>query len=340
MPVLIDAKMKDLISLFDLLNIPSVQSASKALFTALPIESNSNYRVAKDPDGAPAILISISGEYNNNRPHPISIEHLIVQHDVECRISQPDSKTEDGRFTLIRCIGVDRSLHVYFLRVVNSLMVMLGSSPSQQEVTSSVNKLVELFRVMAEPSRKSIQGLWAELLVIVRSQDSAILVDAWHTLPSDLYDFSMNNQRIEVKSVIGRVRQHHFSLQQVSPPHDTNVLVASILVERAGGGLSITDLADKVRSRLLNKPDLLFKIDHVIGLSLGENWRAAIEDRFDWELGIESLSFFDISTIPAFRTGTPPGVTNVTFVSNLSQTPSINISTYSENGYLFKALLG
>ena len=94
-----------------------------------------------------------------------------------------------------------------------------------------MDRLIELFRAMTTPSRKSVQGLWAELFLIAQSRQPTILVDAWHMLPEDRYDFAMDDQRIEVKSFSGSLRQHHFSLEQLQPPEGVKTLIASMLVE-------------------------------------------------------------------------------------------------------------
>jgi hypothetical protein len=308
-------------------------------FSAQPVEGFERYRVAKDVDGAPTILISVAGEGSGVHANPIIIEHLVVQHDVDCRISRPDGSLEEGRFTLVRCRGQERILHVYFLRVASALIAALGSKPSQQDITRAVNKLVELFRVMSEPAHKSVQGLWAELLVIERAVNPATLVDAWHSFPEEIYDFSKDDQRIEVKSATGRIRRHHFSLEQLSPPRDATVLVASVLVERAGGGISIAELVDRVRSRLTNQPDLLLQVERIVALTLGENWRAALEDRFDREFATSMLAYFDATTVPSIRATIPPEVSGVSFTSDLSQTPGIDIKSYRAMGGLFKAAL-
>jgi hypothetical protein len=83
--------------------------------------------------------------------------------------------------------------------------------------------------------RKSVQGLWAELFLMARLRDPSALVAAWHSQLGDLYDFSAGSQRIEVKSAIGRIRRHHFTLEQVLPIPRTRVLIASVLVERGRG---------------------------------------------------------------------------------------------------------
>ena len=117
----------------------------------------------------------------------------------------------------------------------------------------------------------------------------AVMISAWHQTPEDRYDFSASNQRIEVKSAAGRIRQHHFGLQQLHPPRGTNLLVASTFVESAGGGVSIAELADQVRSQIAGDPGLILLLDRIVGLTLGDNWRQASQFRFDKELAEQSL---------------------------------------------------
>ena len=56
----------------------------------------------------------------------------------------------------------------------------------------------------------------------------------------------MDDQRIEVKSVLGRNRQHYFSLEQLHPPEGVRALVASVFIERSQAGVSITDLTEEI----------------------------------------------------------------------------------------------
>jgi hypothetical protein len=329
--------MIDLVPLFDTLEFGD-DSSGTVRFTAHPLAGYEGYRVAKDVDGAPAILVSVS-RLGAERANPIAIEHLIVQHDVECRIADSSEKLEVGRFSLIRCRGQERSLHVYFLRVVGALIATLGPDPSQDAVAVGVNKLVELFRAMSEPSRKSIQGLWAELFVIAQSKSPIVLVQAWHAALNDVYDFSRGEQHIEVKSSLEQIRQHYFSMEQLNPPTGTQVLVVSICVSRATMGEALTDLVDKIRRRMPNDFDLLLRIESIVAYTLGDNWRAAVEDQFDWELATKTVAYFDAAQIPGIRSELPTGVSGVSFISDLSNTRRADLSTFRSTGSLFQALM-
>src|SRR4029078_3598315 len=102
-----------------------------------------------------------------------------------------------------------------------------------QTTSDAIATIVELFRSLQAPPRKSVQGLWSELFLIAEARHPTLLLRAWHATPGDRYDFNLGTARLEVKSVAGAVRHHHFSLAQLSPTGGTTALVASLFIERA-----------------------------------------------------------------------------------------------------------
>ena len=328
--------MLNLIHLFDSLEAPP--SSAENYFSAVPIIGYEQHRLGKDAKGKPLVLISTVAEPTNQTwPAPVVLEHLKVIHHVECRIIRPDGTTESGKFTLIKCRSHDYYLHHYFLRVLSNVILFLKNTPSQQEITQAINKLIELFRAITKLPQKSVQGLWGELFLIAQSRKPIVLVDAWHTHPEERYDFASLNQRIEVKSVGGRLRQHHFSLEQLNPPVGTDVLVASMFVERSQGGKSIIDLYEKIRSRIRRQPNLLLHLEQVIASTLGSSWPTS-EERFDYKLAKQSLHFFEVAIIPSISPDLPVGVSNVRFKSDLTGIPPIDLASYREKGRLFGAI--
>jgi hypothetical protein len=326
-------------SLFDSLATPADNSSDMVRFTAVPIPGCEQHRLGKDLRGYPLLLVSVTDTVEQARPSPIVLQHLTVQHGLECRISRPDGSVERGRFTVIRCTGADRALITYFLHVIGTVVASLSASPFDQDVSQAIDKLVELFRAMTELPRKSVQGLWAELYCMARIRQPILLLRAWHSAPEDKYDFRAGGQRVEVKSASGSIRQHFFSLEQLHPPLGTQALIASLFVERSSGGISITQLADRIRTLIADEPKLLLHLDRVIGLTLGENWRSAIEDRFDQQLAEQSLLFYNSEAIPTICPDLPPGVSLVRFMADLTGCAPVDVRRYREQGGLFQALL-
>lgn len=329
----------DLSELFSSLFSPSNEGGETPRFSARAIPEYERYRLAKDARGDPSLLFAVMDEGQRMRRAPIVLEHLDVQFDVDCRILRPDSIVEQGHYTVIRCTRADSSLHSYFLNVASTLVIAVGPNPTREGVVHAVDHFVQLFQKMKEAPRKSIQGLWGELYLMARLRNPALLVRAWHLNPEDRYDFSVDDQRIEVKSASNRIRQHHFSLEQLRSIPDTKVLIASLFVERSGGGTSVIDLVETLRSRIGDNADLLLHIDSVVNATLGENWRHAIEESFDRSLAEESLTFYALDSVPKIVTDIPSGVSNVHFRSDLSEVAPVDVTTYRTFGNLFKAAM-
>src|SRR5262249_5141409 len=147
---------------------------------------------------------------------------------------------DSQRFTVISCLNADSELVRYFLRIGDILLDSVGQGPRPSDVRVAVDRLVELLRALSRPPTRAIHGLWAELLLIAHGSDPVALARAWHQLPGDLFDFASEHQRIEVKAAAGRMRRHHFRLEQLTPPPSIELVVASVLVDRSAAGVSVT----------------------------------------------------------------------------------------------------
>ena len=329
--------MVDLNSLFNTLR--SVPLPNGSVMVAVPIPNLEQHHLARDVEGTPLILISVPKSGGRLQVNSAKFEHLTVQHDVQCRVCAINGSIQEGQYTVIACVDADHILQSYFLKIMATLVTTLGAKPTQVDVTQAVQRLAELFRALSAAPRKSVQGLWAELFVIVRAPDVATLVSAWHTVPEEKYDFSQASQRIEVKSAVCGTRLHQFSLEQLHPPVGTSVLIASVFVERAGNGTSLLDLLEQMRCQVSTNMDLIAKMDDVVALTLGNSWRHAINERFDYELAQQSLKFYEASDIPSVSPSLPQDVSAVRFASDLSRTNSISITSYRNLGGLFEAIL-
>jgi hypothetical protein len=175
--------------------------------------------------------------------------------------------------------------------------------------------------------------------MIAEATDTILLTRAWHSVPGEPYDFSLGPQRLEAKSAVGEERRHHFKLEQLRPPGPIKVLVASVLVDRSGGGCSVAELLGRARARLSCDPDLLLRIDQIVAASLGQNWRNGLEERFDLQRARESLGFYWARAIPSIDSSLPMGVSDVRFRSDLTQVAPVEPRTLEDAGGLFRAAL-
>jgi hypothetical protein len=99
---------------------------------------------------------------------------------------------------------------------------------------------------------------------------------------------------------------------------NTNVVVASLFVERSTGGTSLGQLWDTVRSDVSANADLRLKVDEICLRSLGNSWLDARAISFDPQLAKQSLAFYDVQDIPRVGSQLPSGITEVRFRSDLS----------------------
>jgi len=156
-------------------------------------------------------------------------------------------------------------------------------------------------------------------------------------MPAERIDFVDGRERLEVKSSSHRQRIHCFSLEQLIPPTGARLVIASLFVESVGGGLSLRDLSDEIRGLLAADCDLLARFDAVFYATLGAGWSEAMDERFDMELAIDSLCFFDAADIPRVVGPIPPSVTDIRFRSNLSQSTPLSREALPAAGGLFAA---
>jgi hypothetical protein len=295
------------------------------------------HRLCKDLHGAPALLVATESSSSSPRPAPIELEYVKVTYDAPCVLWHSPGSYDAAKFSLVQCSADDKALCDYFLSVSEGVLPLLGPAPSRDSVREIVESIAQLFRALTLPPKTTIQGLWAELFIMAESLDPHSLGAAWRVASGDAYDFSASSQRLEVKSSGTRERKHHFTFDQLHPPRDTQVLVASLFVERAGAGTTLGQLLDSIRSRLAPRPDLVLRIEQVVAASLGTSWRNALDQRFDNELARDSLAFFEAHQIPSVDPPLPRNVSEVRFVSDFADISPVAFKTLLATEGIFRA---
>lgn len=108
--------------------------------------------------------------------------------------------------------------------------------------------------------------------------DPGTMASAWHRDPGEHFDFALGPQRIEVKSSSYRRREHYFSLEQLAPAGASRIVVASVFVERTGGGVSLQKIFEDTRGLLAENISLATRFDAVFYRSLGSGWADAMDE--------------------------------------------------------------
>ena len=325
----------NLIELYDSLSFPD---GDEKVFNAIQIPEYSNFRIAIDIEGNPIILLSVSNAIKNIALKNFRLKYLQLEQNIECKISE-NGKSSFQTFTVITFTSTDRNLQEYFLRISETLVKTLSNKPTQQQVIESLNKFVEVFRALTDTPTHTVHGLWTELFLIHNSKNQQTLLNYWHNIPEEKFDFNSGEEKIEVKSNSNFEREHTFSSEQLNPPAGTQVLVASIFVRQNNAGQSIQQLVDSITIKIHNNFDLVDKLNNIVCKTLGNSLEQSIRIKFDYNIARESLLFYrhqDISKIEEIHI--PNAVSEVRYKSDLSTLKHIDLTILKNGGDLFSSI--
>lgn len=304
--------MDDLFGAFVALPSPSASETSVLRYETLPIASGSPHLFAKTQAGGACLLLATS---YGALPPPIQLEYLSVQHGVQ-GIVHASTAIADTRFTLVTLKRSEEPLVRAFLRFAVFLGGQLGRQPQPQDVVDGVRRFVSLLQQLRKPSARTIQGLWAELFLILQQSDKELWIRGWHADPEERHDFNLGAVRIEVKSASSRIRKHHFTHEQLSAPRNATVWVASVLMERSGTGLSVFDLAQTMHGELSIEGSMA--LDQMISQTLGIDFEKASEIKYDLSHARDSLLFFPLSRIPTLSGAIPDEIKDLSYSVQLN----------------------
>jgi hypothetical protein len=304
--------MDDLYVAFAALPSPSASEAGVLRYETLPISSGSPHLFAKTEVGNACLLLATS---YGALPPPIQLEYLSVQHGVQ-GIVHATSSVADTRFTLVTLKRLEEPLVRAFLRFAVFLSGQLGPQPQPQDVADGVRRFVSLLQQLRKPSTRTIQGLWAELFLLLQHDDKELWIRGWHADPEDRHDFNLGGVRIEVKSSSSRMRKHHFTHEQLSAPRNAALWIASVLMERSGTGLSVFDLAQTLHNELSIAASMT--LDDMLTRTLGIDFEKASEIKYDLSHARDSLLFFPLSRIPTLVGAIPDQITELSYSIQLN----------------------
>ena len=209
----------------------------------------------------------------------------------------------------------------FFCECLESLALAVVAPVEASQLRDELLQLIELFEKLKSASRRKAQGIWAELLVISMSTDPECLVQSWHVDPDERHDFSDGDFHLEVKSSGRTRREHSFGLNQLRPMGGARTVVASLLLTKSTGGLSLGDLVEEVRSRL-SSPASRAKVLDVLSSSLGDALEKSLDLSFDRDQAMGSLRLVCSASIPGASLMEPPGVYDIHFTAILDHVPT------------------
>ena len=327
-----------LFGIFEAIAVPDGDDTGAPLFAVRIVPDHDRYFVGKDTAGQACLLVQTTDEARR-KPPPIRLESVDAQFELACQITDPGGQIREGSFTVVRCRSLDIETIRYFLSVCGIIMRHLGDSPSRAALAAAVRRIASIFQNISKPPIRSLNGLFGELFVISRSRSPARTVAAWRNDERSRFDFSAGDIRMDVKSSAGRVRSHTFSYDQCNPPPKTQAVVASLMVERIPGGISIEELIASIEARISGFQDLVLRLHEIVASTLGSELTRSLRVTFDPRLSESSLQWFDLREIPAVRGSLPTRVSNVHFVVDLSGLTPLREATLVDRDPNFRELI-
>jgi hypothetical protein len=325
----------NLIELYDSLAFP--KEGKEKTFNAIPIPQYPSFRIAVDFEGNPVLLLSVPNGVKNIVLKNFRFRYLQLEQNIECKISE-NGKSSFQTFTVITFTSADRNLQEYFLRISETLVKVL-SNKSQRQVVDSLNKFVEVFRSLTDTPTNTVHGLWSELFLIDNSKNPQALLNYWHSIPEEKFDFNSGEEKIEVKSNSSFERQHTFSSEQLNPPTGTHLLIASIFVRQNNRGQNILQLVESITTKIQNDITLIDKLNSNVCKTLGNSLEQSIRIKFDYQIAKDSLQFYKYQDIKKIeQTLIPSEVSDVHYKSDLSQINPINLDNLISCGRLFSSI--
>ena len=322
--------------IFNDLHVKACSDLESDAFYVASLPEVLDHKIGVSRSGEPMFFIHCFGA---GKPLDINLELISVLFNRKCQLNN-DGVTSSGDFTIVSLRTHNPDLQKYFIDIVYLVIRELPQCPSVGLVKTELNKLIHLFSSFSKPPRQTIQGLWAELLVIEQSPAPEYMVISWHVSPNDKFDFNDGTDKIEVKGTAKSRRIHSFSLEQLHPNQSSNLLIASMFVTEVGIGRSVFDLVDSISIRLTQN-ETLYKLNETVAQTLGSDLEKAMDIYFDYNVAKDSLKFYDFKVIPTISpNAVPTEVQNVRFDSDISDIEPIDDNCPSLNqSKLFKSAI-
>lgn len=294
-----------------------------------------NHKIGVSKSQQPIFFIKCSNS-EDIKYLDINLEFISIQYSRKCQLKTDNNKIEEDVYTIISLKTDSIELQEYFLEVVFLLVKKIPENPVLKSLKVEIDALINLFNKFSAPPVKTIQGLWAELLIIEQSSNPDYLIKSWHNSKSDKFDFNDGLDKLEIKSTSKNRRIHSFSIEQLNPNQSSYLIIASVMIIETGNGENIFGLVELIEKKIMNK-ELSFRLHEIIAQTLGKDFEKSFEIFYDYQFAKDSIKYFDSEFIPTIKlSDIPTKLTNIRFDCDL--TDIVNIKSCNNKSLLHNSL--
>lgn len=304
-------------------------------YSIASIPTISNHKLGISQSSQPMFFIKCN---DNTQVKSIdtSLEFISILYNRKCQLINKNGKIEEGIYTVISLKSDSDYLQEYFLKIVIVLIKNISEKPLLKDLKIEIEKLINLFTKFSKPALKTIQGLWAELLIIEQSRDPDYLILSWHNTTSDKYDFNDGIDKVEVKSTVKNRRIHSFSLEQLNPNSNSKLMIASVFTIETGIGLNIFDLVEKIETKIMNV-NLIFRLNEIVAFTLGKDFEKSVDVSYDYQFAVDSIQYYNSFDVPSLsKNQIPSNIMNVRFdcdLTNVKTVSKIDVKSKLHNSF-------
>jgi hypothetical protein len=295
------------------------------------------FRVARTFEDHAALLVEFPKDGGSSVPRRLAT--LSYSPPTLLDLTTSDGRHHTARLAVLECRDPDPLLSSYFLRVVSAVLVDEAIAQDEVAFESALDALATLFRTLQRPGLRPLQGLWAELAIILWAADPIAALTGWHSSPRALYDFSAGSFRLEVKATQRPVREHTFLLDQLGSQSPGATLIASFMLHEAEDGASVFDLVEGIVTRIGGLHGPAARLEAIVAESVGNCWREANDVRFSLSGARLALQMYLASDVPTIPQPLPPAIKEVRYTVDLSTVEALPLARARALGDLFARLL-
>ena len=307
--------MHTIFKIFQELKKQSLNNSDSFSVSSLPLIKN--HKIGISHIKQPIFFIKCT-DSANVKSIDSNLEFVSVQFNKKCQLKTNKNTFEEDVYSIISLKTDSAELQEYFLEIVYLIIKKLSDKPRLIDLKTEVDSLINLFSKFSNPSVKTIQGLWAELLVIEQSSDPDYLIRGWHRNKFDKYDFNDGTDKLEIKSTSKSRRIHRFSIEQLNQNKNSSLIIASIIAVETGVGKNIFGLIELIEKRIKDK-ELYFRINEVIAQTLGRDFEKSFEVFYDYQLAVDSIKYYYGENVPTISSNSiPTQITNIRFDCDLT----------------------
>ena len=258
-----------------------------------------------------------------NKP-TLSTKKVSYKEGGEYKIIQRNELISEGKFDSLLCTSSNELEQEIFITLVKSYISDIKNFFEEYPSPKQFFKiLIELFTIDSQKNKFERQlGLWGELFFMKSFVGFKYWIKYWHNDVDSKFDFSNNNNHIEVKITTLDERIHYFNHKQLYNP-DRNIFIVSIMGKDGEKRISLNDLISECRKSISSFQDEL-KLERAIFhcglLDPDDNGPS-----YDENLSKDSILSTKAENIPHFLSPEPIGVLQTHYRVDLGFVESLGI---------------